>query len=129
MTNELPFQEWLKVIREEYLDGFVKEGGSSIKFAVPVQEDLGPLMEDAFKRMASDLGYMVVSVDAGETRVHMHQDIFFRIASQVDWRLLARRVILRLSADAGYLTGGIDPNSSRHRFSSPSALPTRLRKA
>lgn len=113
MTNELPLQEWLKVIREEYLDGFVKEGGSSIKFAVPVQEDLGPLLEDAFKSMASDLGYMVVGVDAGETRVHMHQDIFFRIASQVDWRLLTRRVILRLSADAGYLTGGIDPNSER----------------
>ena len=35
MTNILPLQEWLQIIKDEYLDGFVNEGGSSIKFAVP----------------------------------------------------------------------------------------------
>ncbi len=111
MTNTLPIQEWLDVIRDEYLQGFVKDGGASIKFAVPTGEDLTPLLKDAFTRMASDLGYMVVGVDSSDTRVHMPQDIFFRIASQIDWRFLARRAVLRLCEDLIYHTDTIDPRS------------------
>ena len=69
MTNILQTQEWLNVIRNEYLDGLVKDGGASIKFAVPVREDLGPMLKTAFTSMASNLDYQVVSVDSGETRV------------------------------------------------------------
>ena len=47
MTNTLPIQEWLDVIRGEYLQGFVKDGGASIKFAVPTGEDLTPLLRNA----------------------------------------------------------------------------------
>ena len=111
MTNTLPIKEWLDVVRDEYLDGFVKNGGLSIKFAVPEGEDLAPLLEDALRSMASNLGYLVVSVDSGETRVHMPQEIFFRIASQIDWRLLARRVVLQLSKDSGYVTETIEPET------------------
>ncbi len=109
MTDTLPVQEWLDVIRKEYLDGFVRDGGSSIKFAVPIKEDLAPLLQDSFSKIAADLGYLIARVDAGETRVHMLQDIFFRIAEQIDWRLLARRVVLRLCGDLPYRTDGIAP--------------------
>ena len=108
MSNTLPIREWLDVIRDEYLQGFVKDGGSSIKFAVPVREDLGLLFEEALKSMASSLEYRVVSVDSGQTRVHMPQEIFFRIAAQIDWRLLARRMVLRLCNDLPYDTSAID---------------------
>ncbi len=109
MTNTLGLQEWLEVIREEYLQGFVKDGGTSIKFAVPGGNGLGPLLKDTFTNMASSLDYLVVSIDSGETRVHMPQEIFFSIAAQVDWRLLARRVILLLAEDIGYRTDTINP--------------------
>ena len=111
MINSLLISEWLDVIKQEYLDGFVREGGASIKFAVPASEDLTPLLHDVFTRMASNLGYIVAKVDAGETRVHMAQDVFFRIAAQIDWRLLARRVVLRLCRDLPYRTDMIDPLS------------------
>ena len=111
MSNALEIQEWLDVIRDEYLHGFIREGGSSIKFAVPVREDLGALFERELTRMASSLDYKVVSVDSGETRVHMLQEIFFQIASQIEWRLLARRMVLRLCEDLPYDTSAIDPGS------------------
>lgn len=111
MSNALQIQEWLDVIRDEYLQRFVRDGGSSIKFAVPVREDLGALFEKELKRMASSLDYKVVSVDSGETRVHMLQEIFFQIASQIEWRLLARRMVLRLCKDLPYDTSAIDPGS------------------
>ena len=44
MSNALQIQEWLDVIRDEYLQRFVRDGGSSIKFAVPVREELGALL-------------------------------------------------------------------------------------
>ena len=128
MTNTLPIKEWLDVVRDEYLDGFVKNGGSSIKFAVPEGEDLAPLLEDALRSMASNLGYLVVSVDSGETRVHMPQEIFFRIASQIDWRRLARRVVLQLSKDSATLPKLSSPRRNPP-YSKQSALPTRSTKA
>ena len=112
MTNLLSIPEWLDVIRKEYLEGFVRDGGASIKFAVPTGEDLAPLLEDSFTRMASNLGYLVTAVDAGQTRVHMPQESFFRIAEQIDWRLLARQVVLRLCGDLPYRTDSIDPGGT-----------------
>ena len=112
MINPLSISDWIDVIRKEYLDGFVRDGGASIKFAVPANEELIPLLHDAFTRMASNLGYIVAHVDAGETRVHMAQDVFFRIADQIDWRLLARRVVVRLWRDTtAYQTDMVDPLS------------------
>ena len=109
MTNALQIQEWLDIIKGEYLCGFVMDGGSAVKFVVPAREDLGKLLERRLTGMASNLGYVAVNVDAGETRVHMPQEIFFRIAEQIDWRLLARRVVLRLCEDLPYQTDAIDP--------------------
>ena len=110
MTNTLPMQDWLHVIKEEYLDGFIDDGGSALKFAVPVKEDLSPLLKDLFARDAGGLGYLVVGVDAGVTRVHMLQDIFFRIAEQIDWRLLARQVVLKLCDGLPYQVMEVDPS-------------------
>ena len=39
----------------------------------------------------------------------MPQEIFYRIATQIDWRMLARRVLLKLSRNVGYSTDNIDP--------------------
>ena len=110
MTNILPIQDWLQIMRKEYLDGFVDDGGSALKFAVPVEEDLAPLLKDLFARDARELGYLVVEVDSSDTRVHMLQEVFFRIAEQVDWRLLARLVVLKLCDELPYQVKDIDPS-------------------
>ena len=109
MTNILSVQEWLNIIRSEYLDEFISEGGSSIKFAVPQQSDLAPLLKARFAEIAAELGYLVVDIDAGETRVHMFQDVFFSIAEQIDWRSSARRVVLGQAGTLGYRTDAVDP--------------------
>jgi len=40
----------------------------------------------------------------------MPQDVFFGLASQIDWRLLARRVVLRLLSQKAYRVDGIEPD-------------------
>ena len=42
----------------------------------------------------------------------MPQDIFSEMASQVDWRLLARRLILRLAEEGGYQVDNINPREA-----------------
>ena len=43
---------------------------------------------------------------------HMPQDLFFAIAAQVDWRWAARRFIVKLAAEEGFHTGGVDAGTA-----------------
>ena len=112
MNNTLGLQEWLKVIRDEYLLGLVKDGGSSIKFAVPLGEAKDHDVMSGLADMAAGMDYIVAAVNASDIRVHMAEDVFFKVASQVPWRLLARNVVLKVARDSGYRTDGINTESS-----------------
>lgn len=111
MTNVLSLRPWLDVITREYLAGFIRHGGASIKFAVPTEPGLDTKVISGLRRVAADLQYLVAEVNAGNTRVHLPHEIFFKVAEQIDWRLLARRVILRLIHERGYNVDGINPHS------------------
>jgi len=111
LTNALPFRKWLDVITREYLDGYVRDGGASIKFIVPTEAGLESKVVSEIKNLGTHLNYLVVQVNASDTRVHLPQEIFFKVAEQIDWRLLARRVIIRLTDERGYKVEGIEPDS------------------
>lgn len=111
MTNTISIDEWLSIIDREYLSTFIKDGGAAVKFAVSA-EGRTPDLFKALKRHCEGIDYVFVSLDAVTSRVHMPQDVFFKLASQVDWRLAARRVILRLLAEKDYRTGDIDPHGA-----------------
>ncbi len=111
MANEIPLHDWLKFLDDEYLSTFIAEGGASIKFAVTPESRKLALYE-AIESRCRNLDYVVVKLDAAETRVHMPQDIFFEMARQVDWRLLARRLILRLAEKGGYQVDNINPREA-----------------
>lgn len=66
------------------------------------------------KGLGSD--YLAIKLDAAALRVHMPQDIFFGIARQVNWRLLARRFILRLAKEYGDGVDDIDPGNAENIF-------------
>ena len=107
--NTVPIDEWLSVISDEYLSTFVKDGGAAVKFAV-VAEERKVVLREAVKSRCEDLGYVFVALDAAECRVHMPQDVFFGLASQIDWRLLARRAILISLEKMDYRVDDIDPS-------------------
>ena len=107
MNGGLSVAEWLEHLDREYLATFIKDGGAAVKFAVTSTADAGALRE-SLKVRCEALGYAFAALDAVGCRVHMPQDIFFGLASQLDWRVLARRVILRLLAEKGYRTEDID---------------------
>ncbi len=75
MANEISLHDWLKFVDDEYLSTFIAEGGASIKFAV-TPENRKLALHEAVESRCRDLDYIVVKLDAAETRVHMPQDIF-----------------------------------------------------
>ena len=115
MPNTIALGNWLRVIDKEYLSTFVRNGGASVKFAV-TPEELRDSLYTQVEARCRELDYLFVQLDAAHMRVHMPQDIFFKIADQVDWRLLARRMILRLSDERGYQISGIDPLTTDNVF-------------
>lgn len=117
MSNTIALREWLQVIDDEYLRTFIKEGGASVKFAVVPDERKPDLYAEA-ERRCRELGCAFIKLDAASIRAHMPQDIFFALAEQVDWRLLARRMILKLAEDRGYDITGIDPRVEENVFDS-----------
>ena len=109
-------QEWLHFLRQEYLDSFVREGGSAIKFVVPLDEQAGPTLFDDVVACASSLGYLVAVVSAGECKVHMIDHLFFKIAEQISWEDLSERVILKLAEEEGYEPPSDGPASLLQRM-------------
>lgn len=120
--NTILVDKWLGFVRAEYLSTFIREGGASVKFVVTPEGQKGYLTA-AFKDLCRESGYLFVELDAARqnTRAHMPQDIFFRLAEQVNWRLLARRVILRLAEGQGYLVKEVEPTGSGNVFAAIAA--------
>ena len=110
MQDTIPLRKWFRFIDEEYLSSYVKDGGSSVKFAV-TPDWLKPDLYATIEARCQSLGYQVVMLDAKnrEMRAYMPQDIFFGMARQIDWRRLARKFVLRLAAGRGFRVDGIDP--------------------
>ncbi len=106
MTDTIDLNEWLKVIDDEYLSTFVRDGGSAIKFAIG-DNDKRCKLSETLKSRCEALEYIYVDLDAVSSRAHMLQDIFFDMARQIDWQLLARRIVLDLLRDHHYKVQGI----------------------
>ena len=115
MANRIPLRDWLQHMDDEYLSAFVRDGGSSIKFAV-TEDELKPALREAVAERCRKLDYVFAALDAAAMRAHMPQDLFFGLARRMDWRLLARRLIRRLAGDKGYAVEGVDPGASGNVF-------------
>ena len=103
MTATIHPERWLKFLRTEYLESFIKDGGASIKFAVPLDEHLREGIQSTILDQAKDAGYLVARISSAETRVHLIDQLFFRVAEQIPWRQLTEDVITKLAREAHYV--------------------------
>ena len=115
MQNTISVSDWMQAIESEYLTSFIKDGGSSVKFAI-APDGLRQEFCDAIEKRCRELDYLVVRLDAAEIRFHMPQDIFFGISRQVSWRQLARRLIVRIAEETGYRVDSVRPDDMGNIF-------------
>ncbi len=112
MNDGLSVFDWLEHLDREYLTTFIKEGGAAVKFAVTATQNSQTLCSSLETR-AAELDYQFIHLDAATCRVHLPQQIFFGLAKQIDWRLLARRRFLRLFEENEFDVVGIDPTKEK----------------
>ncbi len=115
MERSLLVSEWVDHLNKEYLSTFIKNGGATIKFVV-ADEAVKPRLKRALKSKAEELDYLVIDIDSSDCRFHMPQDIFFALAKQVDWRLIARKFIFIHANKFGFQTNNIDPKTEKPIF-------------
>lgn len=99
---EIQPSAWLDVIRQEYLNDFVRAGGAAVKVAV-AQDDAGRhRLRDELRRLGGAAGYQVAVVDAAQTKVQMIDRVFHAVAGQMPWEQTARAFLARTVTDSGY---------------------------
>ena len=101
---ELRPQEWFHTLRQEYLQRFVGQGGSSVKFVVTDSDTDRVGVQTQLATLAEQEGYACVSVDAKDTKIHMMDKFFHQIARRIPWDDLASQFVRRLLQEKGYQT-------------------------
>jgi hypothetical protein len=82
--------EWLSLMQREYLSRFVPSGGSAVKFVVGIDDTIADV-RNRLSSAAQGRRLQFVEIDTTITRLHMIQDVFFAIAKDIDWDVLAQR--------------------------------------
>lgn len=98
---DLPLAEWLGILAQEYLAGFIPAGGGAVKFAVVGPERM-PVITRVLGEAGSRHGLMAVQISAVTTRVHMLHDLFFAIARQLPWERLLQHQLEEIFTRRGY---------------------------
>ena len=93
------------------LERYVLQGGATVKFCVGDDKDLEAL-EQSIIASAQQLKMMVVPIDSSRIKVQMIDQLFFAVAGVVDWSRLARAMVNRVCAAAGYPVPGDNEHAS-----------------
>lgn len=95
-------QEWLAIIQKEYLQDFIRRGGASVKFVVPMEGIAHDELRDGLRGVAEGEGFLFTFIDATKTKVHMIDHLFHEVARQVDWDDLAYSFVARILGENRY---------------------------
>ncbi len=102
LTNTpLPLASWLSVIEDEYLKVFVPAGGASMKIAILDDAAIG-LARDRLIGVGEARGMLTVHIDAGHTRIHLMQELFFAVTRALPWDRLVQGYLEQLFAANAY---------------------------
>ena len=99
---ELRPQEWFQTIQQEYLQRFVGQGGSSVKFIVTPSEADRSQVQEQLVVLAEKEQYACIRIDAKDTKIHMMDKFFHEVARRVPWDELAAQFVRRLLQENGY---------------------------
>ena len=98
----LPTARWLPVIEREYFTDYLPAGGGAVKFVI-AGEETALVVARGITDLAHRHGMLTAHADAGQTRLHMLQDVFFALARWLPWDKLAQNFLEGLFSRNDYL--------------------------
>lgn len=81
---------YLDFVAKEYLGDYLRAGGGVVRFVVAGDGDVARRWRTGLGRAADAEGYLRVSLDAADTRLHMIDQVFAAVARHVGWADLAK---------------------------------------
>lgn len=102
MPERTKLDDWLSVIRREYLQDFVKQGGAAVKFVVPINGPEMSTIKSGLQRLAEEEGFLYADVDAATVKIHLIEQLFYQVAKQVDWDNLVYAFLRKTLQEANY---------------------------
>ena len=100
-------QLWLDIVRSEYLEGFIADGGSAVKVVSGSQQTLRKVSA-SLSQLANAGDYHYVSVDptaltedGRKPDLHRIDRLFFAVSETLDWKSLAMIQAYRYLAQSG----------------------------
>ncbi len=96
-TEPLRTDDWLGVIEREYFKDFLNAGGAAAKFVIgdeAAQEEI----QSECAVLARRHGLLHAHLSAGETKLHMAQEMFFGLVRVLPWDGLLQRYLEELFA-------------------------------
>jgi hypothetical protein len=98
---ELSPEQWLEVVRTDYLQDFVRQGGAAVKLAVPDTAVGRHRLSYQLAEEAARAGYQFALVDAASTKLHLVDRLFSEVARQTDWDALCFAFLTSLLSARG----------------------------
>ncbi len=92
-------QEWLKVLKTAYFEGFIRRGGSTVKFAVVDETQNSKTVAQGVTDIGREAGFVTIHADARQTKVQLIDLLFQEMARQIDWNGLAFDFVRKLFVD------------------------------
>jgi hypothetical protein len=118
----MAIQEWLAVLRREYLQDFIRNGGGAVKFVVPWGPAEHQELWQGLGQASREENYAFVSVDAAQTKVQMIDRLFNEVARQIDWDELAHAFLYSTLVEGSYLIPSTREDFSLSRIASLNGL-------
>jgi len=76
---------WLSVMQTEYLQDLIRSGGAAVKCVAPMDDSAPSEVKSGLQRRAEEAGFLFAAVDSATVKIHFVEQIFYRVARQVDW--------------------------------------------
>lgn len=124
MTATITPADWMAFLDAEYLETYIADGGASVKFAVPLDDSSRDAVLSELPRCAHAANYLVLGANAAVARVHMIDQLFYRLAEQVPWRKLSNQFLDHLAVSNNYRAPAPGPEPFVERLAAANDLGT-----
>lgn len=78
---------------KEYLASYLPAGGGSVKLVVTGDADVADRFERSLRAVADRQNCVMTCLSAETTRAHMIDQVFFAVARQIDWDMVAVAIV------------------------------------
>ncbi len=89
----LTCETYLDFLAADYLDSYIRAGGSAVRFVVAGSDDVARRWHAGLADIARSQDCLYVALDAVDTKMAMIDQIYATVAREVDWADLVRRTL------------------------------------